>query len=67
MAASRMHDQAGRLIDHNNVGVLVKNLQGDVLGLERRGNWGRHIDFDPFAGADVTAGDHRRPSIRTCP
>src|SRR5690606_36853177 len=32
-----MHDEAGRLVDHEQVGVLVENIERYVLGRERRG------------------------------
>jgi hypothetical protein len=56
MSGRGMHDQAGRLVDGDQVGVLVQHGERQVLGdqLDRLG--GRDVDLDRVAGAHPLAG-----------
>lgn len=47
-----MHDEAGRLVGHNEVRVFVDDLEGDVLGENFAGFCGRDFDADFVALRD---------------
>lgn len=53
-------DEAGRLVDREELVVLVQDREGDVLGLELGLPRLRHLDRDLFAGVD----DMRAPGRR---
>jgi hypothetical protein len=36
MACARMHDHSGRLVDHDDVGILIEDFQRSLFGLNRR-------------------------------
>ena len=56
VAGGGMHDQALRLVDDDDVVVLVDDIERDSFpfGL-RRGRW-RHVDCDRIAGGDMISG-----------
>src|SRR5437660_242503 len=56
MSRGRMHHEAGRLVDDDDVLVLVDDVERDILSL--RGGIGgfRHVDYDRITGADMISG-----------
>jgi hypothetical protein len=51
VAGRRVHDQTGRLVDDEQVGILVDDVQRDRLGSMCVGDGRRHVDLDDVAGA----------------
>ena len=61
VAASRMHDQPGRLVDDKDVRVLVRDSQGNVLRRLRCViGQGPGVQRDAFAAPDLALGIPRR-------
>ena len=56
MAGTRVHDETGEFVDHQQVRVLVEHVQGERLGLHRRGLAHRHVTRDHVARADQPGG-----------
>ena len=52
----RMHHQAGRLVDDDDVVVLVDDVERDALALGLGRLRRRHLDRDDLAGVDAIAG-----------
>ena len=52
-AGGRVHHQAGRLVDHDQIVILVHDRQRDILGLQMTvlGLGHSHIDHRPFGHA----------------
>ncbi len=46
LPARRVHDHAGRLVDDNNVIVLIDNLERDRLRLRLGRRRHRHVEVD---------------------
>ena len=54
MPVGRVHDEPGRLVHHEDVFVLVEDVDGDVLAKQREGRLRvRHVDDQPLATADL--------------
>ena len=53
VTAGRMHDEPGRLVDHEHVLVLPEDGDLDRLGDERRGD--RELDLDLLAAREAMA------------
>lgn len=53
LPAPRMHDQSGRLVDDDQLVVLIKNVERDGLALRGGGFGLRHGDLDLFAGRQL--------------
>ena len=51
-----MHHRPARLVDHDEVVVLVDNIERDVLGLRLAARRRRHLDADGVARIDALAG-----------
>jgi hypothetical protein len=51
-----MDNQSGRLIDDDQVGVLIRGVQGNVLGSDLDGFGRRDRDEDPVSGAQGRPG-----------
>ena len=49
MARARMHDQSRRFVEHEQILVFVKNIQGHFLGGCLRGRRLRPLDVDQFS------------------
>jgi len=47
-----MHDHAGRLVDDDQIGILVEDLERQRLGPRRRIDRGRDVDGDLLTGLD---------------
>src|SRR5579864_1132760 len=62
VAGSRVHDHAGRFVDHRDVVVPVQDLERDVLGHRRRLVCLRHLDFNDVTWRDAVGG-LSRPSV----
>ena len=58
----RVHDHAGRFVEHQQVVVLEKNIERDFLRLRRRGPGVRPVDFDFLAHARMVRG-FDRPAV----
>lgn len=56
MSRGRVDDHAGPLVDDHQVVVLIDDLQGNVLRLERRRVRLRDFDFDDVAGCYAVSG-----------
>ena len=54
--AAGMHDQALRLVDDDDVVVLVDDIERDILALGLGGDRLRHVDCDRIAGGDMISG-----------
>ena len=67
VAGRGMHDDARRLVDRDQVLVLVEDRERDRLGLDRDGARLRHLDRDVLAGAHRPRGPGRVPATRTAP
>lgn len=50
LACTRMHHEAGRLVDDDNIVILIKNCQRNILGLRERGRRRRHDEGDFLSG-----------------
>ena len=62
VAGGGMDDQAGGLVDHDDVVVLVEDREREVLRLDGRRSGGGDVDLDRLAGFDAL----RRLSRRGC-
>ena len=51
-----VHDQPGRLVHHQHVGVLVHDLEGNVFGQGRGFHFGTHVQGHGFAATHGRAG-----------
>ena len=64
VAGAWMHDQPGGLVDHEDVAVLVDDVQLDLLRRDRRDRFGeRGADFEPARRPEPcpwAAASHRR-------
>jgi hypothetical protein len=56
VAGGGVDDEAGRLVEDEEIGVLEKDVEGDVLGLEEAGLGGGLGEGDERAGAELFAG-----------
>ena len=56
VAGGGVDDEAGRLVEDEEIGVLEKDVEGDVLGLEEGGLGGGLGEGDERAGAELFAG-----------
>src|SRR5579859_322677 len=61
VARRRMHDHPGRLVDHDDVLVLIHDVEVDGLGGRGAGTRGRHLELDHVAGRHVVGGARRHP------
>ena len=52
----RMHDQAGGLVDDQQVGILVDDLEGDDLAFRFGRQGRRHVDNDARACIELSIG-----------
>ena len=59
MSGGRVNHQAGRLIQHHHVGILVDDGERHLLGAEFRRLRRRDDDLQPVAGAQAVAGADR--------
>ena len=60
-ARSWMDRHPRRLVDHQEVAVLVQDVQRDRLRLDSRRDGGGHVDADALAAADAVRGARRLP------
>ncbi len=51
-----MHDEAGRLVDDDEVVVLVDDIERDILAQGLRGDRLGHVDCDRIASRDMISG-----------
>ena len=56
IARRRMHDEPGRLVQHDNVGVLINNVQGNGLGQNIMARPFRQLEGDLFPGLYLVSG-----------
>ena len=56
VARGRMHHEAGRLVDDDDVVVLVDDVERDILALRLGIGGFRHVDYDRIAGSDMISG-----------
>ena len=56
VARGRMHHEARRLVDDDDVVVLVDDIERDVLALRLGIGRLRHVDYDRIAGDDMISG-----------
>ena len=61
VAGGGMHDHAGRLVDHDEIRVVVKDIQGQRFRAWRRRGGRRDVDSHDVAGADGEAGARGGP------
>ena len=54
-----MHDHACGLVDDDEIGVLIDDVEVVVFGLRARADGRGNLDGDRFAGADDPVGRHR--------
>ena len=59
-AGRGVHDHAGRLVDGEQVGVLIEDDQGERLGLGREPRGRGQLDLEPRAGAEEVRALARR-------
>ena len=68
VAGRRVHDHARRLVDHDQVGVLVEDVERDVLGLRRRRGAGSGTSTATTSPVRFTSSPWlARPPPATCP
>ena len=63
VAGRRMHHQSGRLVDDDQMIVLVDDGEGDVFALQRRIGRRRHLDADRLAWFDSASRLQYRPAV----
>ena len=56
VARGRMHDQPLRLVDDDDVVVLIDNVERDILALRLRRHRFGDVDCDRIAGSDMISG-----------
>ncbi len=56
VAGGRMHHEAFRLVDDDDVVVLIDNIQRDIFAGWLGGDRLRHVDCDRIAGIDMISG-----------
>ena len=63
VAGGGMHHEAFRLVDDDDVVVLVDDIERDILACGLGGDGLRDVDCDRIAGGDMISGvaDGRRP------
>ena len=54
IAGRRMDDEIGRLVDDDDVGVFINDIERDRFAL-RYGGTRRHLEREAFAGLDLAA------------
>ena len=59
-----MHDHAGRLVDDDDVRILINDVELDRFGLRRRAGRLRNIDDDRLAGMHDAVWPHPLPVDR---
>ena len=56
MSRARMHDEAGRLVDDDDVVVLVNDIERDLFAQGLGGHRRRHVDCDRIPLHDMISG-----------
>ena len=55
ISRSGMHDEPGRLVDHNQTLILINNLELNLFTRDRTGFGGRLVDAEAVACANLRA------------